>query len=61
MSEEFTLVDCCLGPILWRLELMDIKLTKSKQTQPLMDYMERIFAREAFQESLTDFEKEMRF
>ncbi len=61
MSEEFTLVDCCLGPILWRLEMMDINLGKSKQTQPLMDYMERIFAREAFQESLTDYEKEMRF
>ena len=60
MSEEFTIVDCCLGPILWRLESLDIKLPKTKQAKPLLDYMERLFAREAFQESLTEYEKEMR-
>ena len=60
MSEEFTIVDCALAPILWRLESMDIKLPKTKQTKPLMDYMDRLFARESFQESLTELEKEMR-
>lgn len=60
MSEEFTIVDCCLAPILWRLEEMDIKLPKTKQSKPLLDYMDRLFAREAFQESLTEYEKEMR-
>ena len=50
MSEEFTIVDCCLGPILWRLEMLDIKLPKTKQSKPLLDYMDRLFAREAFQE-----------
>jgi|TARA_B110000116_G_C16794117_1_gene565566 RNA polymerase-associated protein len=61
MSEDFTLVDCCLGPILWRLEEMGISLPKTKQAKPLQDYMDRLFAREAFQESLSEMEKEMRY
>lgn len=59
MSEEFTLVDCCLASILWRLKLMEVDLGKSKQVQPLLGYMERLFAREPFRESLTEIEKEM--
>lgn len=60
MSEEFTLVDCCLAPVLWRLPQMDISLPDTRQTKPLMDYIDRLFAREAFQESLTELEREIR-
>ena len=60
MSEEFTIVDCCLAPILWRLELMEIKLPNNKQVQPLLSYMERLFKRDSFLRSLTELEKEMR-
>jgi RNA polymerase-associated protein len=60
MSEEFTLVDCCLAPMLWRLPQLGIELPNTRQTKPLMDYMERIFERPAFQESLTDLEREIR-
>ncbi|MFT6221260.1 MAG: RNA polymerase-associated protein [Candidatus Endobugula sp.] len=60
MSDEFTLVDCCLAPVLWRLEHFGVKLPNTRQTKPLHDYMERLFAREAFQESLTELEREMR-
>lgn len=60
MSEEFSIVDCCLAPILWRMDSMDIKLPVTKQTKPLTDYMERLFERESFQASLTEFEREMR-
>ncbi|GLS25404.1 glutathione S-transferase N-terminal domain-containing protein [Marinibactrum halimedae] len=60
MSEEFSIVDCCLAPILWRLDVLDIKLPKTKQAKPLFDYMDRLFVRESFRESLTEFEKEMR-
>ena len=60
MSEEFTIVDCCLGPILWRLQELEIELPKTKQVKPLLDYMDRLFARESFRESLTEMEKEMR-
>ncbi len=59
MSEEFTIVDCCLAPILWRLQLMEVDLGKGKQAQPLLSYMERLFAREPFRASLTEFEREM--
>ena len=60
MSEEFTIVDCCLGPILWRLEAMEISLPGNKQVQPLLSYMERLFERDSFVRSLTELEKEMR-
>lgn len=60
MSDEFTLVDCCLAPILWRLKEFGIDLPNTRQSKPLTDYMLRLFDRESFQQSLTDQEKEMR-
>lgn len=60
MSEEFTLVDCCLGPILWRLPKLGIQLPQTKQTKPLFDYMDRIFQMKSFVESLSELEIEMR-
>ena len=59
MSEEFSLVDCCLAPILWRLKSFGIELPRTRQTMPLHEYMERIFSRDSFVESLTEIEKEM--
>ena len=60
MNEEFTLVDCCLAPILWRLPMLGIDLPQNKQTKPLLAYMENIFERESFQASLSEQEQEMR-
>ena len=60
MSEEFTLVDCCLAPILWRLPSLGIDIRASKQSKPLLAYMDALFNRESFQESLTEQEREMR-
>lgn len=60
MNDEFTLVDCCLAPILWRLPAMGIELPNNKQTKPLLAYMEVIFERESFQASLSEQEREMR-
>jgi RNA polymerase-associated protein len=60
MSEEFTLVDCCIAPILWRLPALGVDLRASKQTKSLQDYMDRLFQRESFQESLSEQEREMR-
>jgi len=59
MSEEFTIVDCCVAPILWRLPRMEIELPE-KQTRGLAKYMERLFARDAFKASLSDIEEDMR-
>lgn len=60
MSDEFTLVDCCLSPILWRLDVLGVELPNSRQTAPLRDYMQRVFARDAFQQSLTEQELAMK-
>lgn len=57
MSEEFSLVDCCIAPILWRLPVLGVELPK--QAKPLQDYMDRIFQREGFLASLSAAEKEM--
>ena len=59
LSEEFTLVDCCLAPLLWRLEMLGIELT-GKGAAPVKAYMERLFERESFKASLTTLEYEMR-
>jgi len=54
---EFSLLDCCLAPLLWRLTQLGIELPPS--AKPVMDYAERMFARESFQTSLTDTEREL--
>ena len=59
MSDEFTLVDCCVAPILWRLTVMGIELPP-KHGKPILDYMNRIFEREGFQASLSEAEMDMR-
>lgn len=59
MSDEFTLVDCCMAPLLWRLPAMGIELPEA-QCKPLVEYMKRLFSRESFRESLSDAEREMR-
>ncbi len=58
MNEEFTIVDCCVAPILWRTQVMGIDLPE-KQVKPLLAYMDRLFSREAFKASLSDLEQEM--
>ncbi|KZN51206.1 stringent starvation protein SspA [Pseudoalteromonas luteoviolacea] len=59
MSEEFSLVDCFMAPLLWRLPQLGIELTGSGASE-LKDYMLRLFERESFQASLTDIEREIR-
>jgi len=58
MNEEFTLVDCCVVPILWRLKHVGISLPE-RSTRPLQKYMQMIFERESFRESLSETELEM--
>ncbi|MAT64465.1 MAG: stringent starvation protein A [Gammaproteobacteria bacterium] len=58
LSEEFSLIDCYVAPLLWRLPVYKIDLPK--QSKAVWDYAERIFARDSFQHSLTDAEREMR-
>lgn len=58
MGDEFSLVDVFLAPLLWRLPLFGIELPK--QAKVIEQYAERLFEREAFQESLSDVERDMR-
>ncbi len=59
MNDDFTLVDCCVAPILWRLPQLGIELPP-KHGKPILDYMDRIFDRDPFQASLSEAELDMR-
>ncbi len=58
LSDEFTLVDASVAPILWRLEHFGIALPR--EAAAVEKYAESLFARDAFQRSLTELELEMR-
>lgn len=58
MSEEFSLVDCYLAPLLWRLPALGIELT-GNGSKDVRTYMKRIFDRASFKASLTDQEREI--
>lgn len=58
MSEEFSLVDCYLAPLLWRLPALGIELTGAGSKE-VMTYMNHIFERSSFKASLTDQEREI--
>ena len=58
LSEEFSLLDCVLGPLLWRLPVLGIDVPF--EATGLLNYMERLFKRESFQLSLTDVERLIR-
>ncbi|MDY6980407.1 MAG: glutathione S-transferase N-terminal domain-containing protein [Pseudomonadota bacterium] len=58
LGEEFSLIDCSVIPLLWRLPSYGIELPSA--AKPLIDYAERMFERESFKQSLTEGEKEMK-
>lgn len=58
LSEEFTLVDCRIAPLLWRLPSLGITLPASAKA--IFQYEKRVFERESFQASLTESERELR-
>jgi len=55
-SETMTLVDVCIAPILWRLDLLGISL--GEKAKPIKDYANRLFEKEGFHDSLTFAEKD---
>ncbi|MDX1823530.1 MAG: glutathione S-transferase N-terminal domain-containing protein [Thiohalomonadales bacterium] len=58
MSDEFSLMDCAIAPLLWRLPYYGVELPPS--AKPLINYAERMFDRESFKQSLTEGEREMK-
>ena len=59
LGEEFTLVDCCIAPVLWRLPIWGITFSPT-ETKAVNKYAERVFQRDSFQASLTEAEQELR-
>jgi len=57
MNDEFSLIDCVLAPLLWRLPSMGVDIYT--QNEAIQNYMLRIFRRPAFKRSLSDVEKEL--
>jgi len=58
LNDEFSLLDCCLAPILWRLPAWGITLPP--EAKAVQKYAERLFARDSFQASLTESEQDLR-
>lgn len=55
LSEEFTVVDASIAPILWRLQHWGVRLPR--EASAVQDYAERLFARDGFRRSLTAAER----
>ncbi len=58
LSDEMSLLDCAIGPLLWRLPVYGIELPA--QAKAVVDYAHRLFEMDTFQKSLSDAEREMR-
>lgn len=58
LSEEFSLIDCCMAPLLWRLPKLGIVLPA--QAKSVLVYAERLFERPSFLASLTEAEQTMK-
>ena len=57
MSDDFTVMDCAIAPLLWRLQHYGVELPSAAGA--LITYAASVFSREAFKESLTEAEEEM--
>ncbi|MGD8346027.1 MAG: glutathione S-transferase N-terminal domain-containing protein [Lysobacterales bacterium] len=57
LSDELSLVDCTLGPLLWRLPDYGVKLGKPGAS--VEAYAHRLFSRPSFKTSLTQTEKDL--
>lgn len=57
LSEEFSMLDATLAPLLWRLGHYGIVLPDAAAS--VNEYSKRIFARSGFQASLSDVEREL--
>lgn len=58
LSDEFSLLDCSIAPILWRCPFYGIEL--DGQGPAVRRYMDLVFARRAFRDSLSEAEQDMR-
>lgn len=59
LGDEFTIIDCALAPVLWRLPALKVPFSQA-QARTVYLYADRLFKRDAFQASLTEFELDVR-
>lgn len=59
MSDEYSLLDCYLAALLWRLPQLGIELM-GPAAKSIKNYMLRVFERDGFQQSLTEQERRIR-
>lgn len=57
-SQEFSMIDCSLAPLLWRLPSLGVNLPP-KKTDAITAYCNRVFNLPQFQESLTDEDRDL--
>lgn len=58
LSDDFSLLDCALAPLLWRLPSLGVIIPEKAVS--LNAYMQRLFKRDSFQASLTESERQLR-
>ena len=58
-SDELTVLDTVIMPILFRLSFYEIKISSSKAAKPLNEYMERMRDYKSFTDSITESEREL--
>ncbi|OOF88402.1 stringent starvation protein A [Rodentibacter ratti] len=51
MSEEFSLVDCYIAPLLWKLKQFGVEFSGAG-SKALKGYMDRVFSRDSFLQSV---------
>jgi len=58
LSDDFSIIDCSMAPILWRLPEYDIELPNT--AKPILKYADRLFERASFIENLSEQEEDIR-
>jgi len=58
LSDDFSIIDCSMAPILWRLPEYNIELPNT--AKPILKYADRLFERASFIENLSEQEEEIR-
>ena len=58
LGNDFSVVDCYMAALLWRLPWLGIKLPR--QAKPILGYAQGLFDRPAFASSLSEAEQEIR-
>ena len=57
LADEFSMVDCCMGALLWRLPRLGIDV--HHEIKAIQNYCQRVFDRKSFRESLSEAEQEL--